>query len=76
MSNWMTSRSWIAARCREIRGAEGLAVVDTGTLMVALSNKSTLVLLKNTVLELPVEDPSRMEGAHAGHAGHKLIGIM
>ena len=48
-------------------------LVDTGLLMVSTSDKSSLVLLEDAVLEFPVEYPANSESAYAGHVWYWLI---
>jgi len=38
--------------------------------MVASSNESTVILLKNAILELPMKHLAEFEGPHAVHARH------
>jgi len=51
-------------------GRKQFPVIDTMTLVVASSDESTLILLKNAILELPMKYPAEFEGPHAVHARH------
>jgi len=51
-------------------GRNRCPVIDTRTLVVASSNDSTLIPLKNAILDLPMKYPAEFEGPHAVHARH------
>ena len=51
-------------------------LVDTGLLMVATSDESSLILLKEAVLEIPVEYPADSDSAHAGYVWYYLIDVV
>ena len=51
-------------------GRKLFPVIDTRTLVVASSNESTLILLKNAILERPMKYSAEFEGPHAVHTRH------
>ena len=53
-----------------------LVVVDTGALVVAPSDDSNFVLLRDTVFELVVECPAKSESAHGWRARYKLVDVV
>ena len=69
----------VANGCQGKEGAQGFQthygrkrflVIDTRTFVVSSSNESTLILLKNAILELPMKYLAEFEGPHAVHAQH------